>query len=161
MVKKKLIEQNLNFNSNYPQNLKQCCKSRLGESIGEGPECNFSVTSAENIRISRKMSQERGLSRNISDISERFTTLISRIIRMPTNLSIRVIEIKNIARLSFGSQTVSKQLTYRVVASFIVSTLYIGRSFIVSALYIGRSFKPRHREEQVKPFQPRLSIDRN
>jgi len=95
------------------------------------------------------------------DISERFTTLISRIIRMPTNLTIRVIEIKNIARLSFGSQTVSKQLTYRVVVSFIVSTLYIGRSFIVSVLYIGRSFKPRHREEQVKPFQPRLSIDRN
>jgi hypothetical protein len=36
----------------------QCCISCLGESIGEGMECNLSATSAENIRISRKMSQD-------------------------------------------------------------------------------------------------------
>jgi hypothetical protein len=36
----------------------QCCISCLGESIGEGPECNLSVTTAENIGISRKMSQD-------------------------------------------------------------------------------------------------------
>jgi hypothetical protein len=48
----------------------QCCISRLGESIGEGLECNFSVTSAENIGISRKMSQDRGLTRNISEYFE-------------------------------------------------------------------------------------------
>jgi hypothetical protein len=36
----------------------QCCICRLGESVGEGLECNFSATSAENIGISRKMSQD-------------------------------------------------------------------------------------------------------
>jgi hypothetical protein len=69
----------------------QCCISRLRESIDEGLECNFSVTSAKNIEISRKMSQDRGLTQNISEyfeyighvfnsefigISERYTTLI-------------------------------------------------------------------------------------
>jgi hypothetical protein len=44
---------------------RQCYKSRLGESIDEGPECNLSVTSTENIEISRKMLQDRGLTRNI------------------------------------------------------------------------------------------------
>jgi hypothetical protein len=37
---------------------KQCCISRLGESISEDLECNFSVTLAENIGISWKMSQD-------------------------------------------------------------------------------------------------------
>jgi hypothetical protein len=36
----------------------QCCKCRLGKSIGEGPKSDFSVTSVENIGISRKMSQD-------------------------------------------------------------------------------------------------------
>jgi len=36
----------------------QYCISRIGESIGERLECNFSVTSAENIGISWKMLQD-------------------------------------------------------------------------------------------------------
>jgi hypothetical protein len=31
---------------------------RVGESVGEGPECNFSATSAENVGICWKMSQD-------------------------------------------------------------------------------------------------------
>jgi hypothetical protein len=75
---------------NHKFEVNQCCISRLGESIGKGLACNFSVTSAENIGISRKMSQDMGLTRNISEyfeyighvfnsefigISERYTTL--------------------------------------------------------------------------------------
>jgi hypothetical protein len=36
----------------------QCCISRVGESVGEGPECNFSATSAENVGKCRKTSKK-------------------------------------------------------------------------------------------------------
>jgi hypothetical protein len=39
-------------------NTMQCCIFRVGESVGEGPECNFSATSAENVGICQKMSQD-------------------------------------------------------------------------------------------------------
>jgi hypothetical protein len=37
---------------------KQCCICCVRESVGEGLECNFSTTSAENVGISWKMSQD-------------------------------------------------------------------------------------------------------
>jgi hypothetical protein len=36
----------------------QCCICRVGESVGEGLDCNFSTTSVETIGISWKMSQD-------------------------------------------------------------------------------------------------------
>jgi hypothetical protein len=39
----------LSDNTDSGDGARQCCISRLGESIGEGPECNLSVTLVENI----------------------------------------------------------------------------------------------------------------
>jgi hypothetical protein len=38
--------------------LSQCCICRVEESVDEGPEYNFSATSAENVGICRKTSKK-------------------------------------------------------------------------------------------------------
>jgi hypothetical protein len=42
----------------WRQYTNQCSKCRLRESIGDGPECNFSVTSTKYIGTSRKISED-------------------------------------------------------------------------------------------------------